>query len=60
MSLLSGRDVEGSVDGGEKTVSAAGVFGGRESRLISTSGVGSDATNSGSSGGVMVRVMGTR
>ena len=56
MSLLSWRDVEGSVEGGEKTASAAGVFGGRESRVISATGAGSEAASKGISGGVRVRV----
>ena len=60
MSLLSGRDVEGSVDGGEKMASAAGVFGGSDSRLISAMGIGSGAASIGTSGGVMVRVIGRR
>ena len=62
MSLLSGRDVEGSVDGGEKVVSAAGVFGGSESRLISAIGAssGSETDSTGSSGGVMFRVIARR
>lgn len=41
MSLDSGRAVEGSVDGGEKISSGAGVLGGSESRMISVMGMGS-------------------
>lgn len=40
MSLDSGRDVEGSVDGGVKLSSAAGVLGFRESRWMSVVWIG--------------------
>lgn len=56
VSLLSGRCVDGSVEGGEKMASTAGVFGGSASRLISAVGTGS-GKYMGSSGGVMVRLM---
>lgn len=55
MSLDSVRDVEGSVDGGEKMVPAAGVLGGKESRWISAVGTGSDVSCERTSGR-MVRV----
>lgn len=58
--MLSGRDDEGSVEGGEKMASAAGVFGGRESRLISATWTGSGAGSIGTSGGVMVLAIGRR
>ena len=41
MSFVSGRDVDGSVEGGENTSSTAGVFGGNASSWISATGVGS-------------------
>jgi hypothetical protein len=56
VSLLSGRCVDGSVDGGEKMSTTAGVFGGSASRLISAVGTGS-GKYIGSSGGVMMRLM---
>lgn len=57
MSLDSGRDVDGSVVGGEKIASTAGVLGGSASRLISAVGASSGIGKIGSSGGVMVRLM---
>ena len=57
MSFESGRDVDGSVDGGEKIVSTAGVLGGNASRLISVVRTGSGIGSSGISGGVMVRLI---
>lgn len=57
MSLDSGRDVDGSVDGGEKIASTAGVFGGSASRLISAVETKSGTGRIGSSGGVMVRLI---
>lgn len=59
MSLLSGRCVEGSVEGGEKTASTAGVLGGRESRIMSAVGIGS-GKGSGASSGAALRVMFSR
>lgn len=59
MSLLSGRCVEGSVEGGEKTASTAGVLGGRESRTISAVGIGS-GMGGGASSGAALRVMFSR
>jgi hypothetical protein len=55
--LLSGREVDGSVVGGEKMASTAGVLGGSASRLISETGTDSGIGNSGISGGVMVRLI---
>ena len=56
MSLDSGRAVEGSVDGGEKMSSGAGVLGGRESRTMSAVGMGSIMSICGGGGGTF-RVM---
>jgi hypothetical protein len=50
VSLDSGREVDGSVDGGEKMSSAAGVLGGRDSRLISATDIGGGISITGSSG----------
>ena len=57
---MCARDVEGSVEGGEKIASAAGVLGGSESRLISATTTGSGAGSMGISGGVMVLEIGRR
>jgi hypothetical protein len=57
VSLDSGRDVDGSVVGGENMVSTAGVLGGNASRFISAVRTGADMESSGTSGGVMVRLM---
>lgn len=59
MSFDSGRDVDGSVEGGEKMSSAAGVFGGRESRMISAVGTGSGIPSGGTTG-CKLRVMVSR
>jgi len=56
VSLDSGRVVEGSVDGGEKMSSGAGVLGGRESRTISAVGMSSSMSVGGGGGGIF-RVM---
>jgi hypothetical protein len=45
------------VVGGEKIASTAGVFGGSASRLISAVTTGAGMGRSGTSGGVMVRLM---
>jgi hypothetical protein len=52
----SGRAVDGSVEGGEKMSSTAGVLGGSASRWISAVEIGSDSWREGSSGG-MLRVI---
>jgi hypothetical protein len=59
VSLLSGRCVDGSVDGGENISSTAGVLGGRESSKISAAGTGSGMGSVGRSG-VALRVMFSR
>lgn len=56
MSRVSGREVDGSVEGGEMMVSTAGVFGGRGSSTISSTGVGT-GNCIGCSSGWTVRVM---